>query len=370
MTGGEVLYVRCRNNNRVVWHRLTQEPTDGTYRKRRLRSTMDQNPLILVFTALYLFAVREAVKTAASWGAFHFHYWRALPLKVIAFSLTLIVLLPMLMYPLFVRAVATVQIDLTTWKHLGAFIISGFALFLAGLFPRGTKHLWLLVARSRFGSFPEPWIGPRVTDPNTVFLHPWYSIQVLAILGVVPAALTFWRLSSADGFPTPNAQDVYTVLVGLYASQLAVFFHLAKTRDYLNFYPNQKLLVNGRQLLTIVSVVVVPLLFGLAWVSWVRWLLKESAFAHLVYWVYIGGALAFPYFTNGFIFQVARSRNWAHEDRRPDLYRGVPDAWPIGSTVMAAVLIVIMCLITLRAPSGFRDLAQSDLSNSLLRPKR
>ena len=57
---------------------------------------MPENPAVIAFTLLYIFAFRETAKTGALWGAFQWPDWKHCWRKAVKYSLPILVVIPWL----------------------------------------------------------------------------------------------------------------------------------------------------------------------------------------------------------------------------------------------------------------------------------
>src|SRR6266508_1421858 len=173
---------------------------------------MEQNPFVLVFTAVYLFAFREATKIAGGWGAFQ---WRTSALfwkKIVFFSFTLLVLVPMICYIPFSKLVATFSLGgSTTPLLLENLTWTVLTLLVLGLFPRAPKHLWSLIAKHKLST--KGGDGLIRLEKVDNLPHNFYSYQVLVVLGILPLTIYFisgWWFSGIP--PYPIAVEDFAVL--------------------------------------------------------------------------------------------------------------------------------------------------------------
>lgn len=170
--------------------------------------------LVLVLLTVIMFSFRESVKTAQGWGAFAGENISARSFLIkLLISTAFVAAIPILAVPLFWGFVETVSLRRMR-SAIDAFILVA----LLGVFPRGTKHLWLLIARAvKFAGWANwfNWFNPK-TNPQGKRPPVVYSLQVIGVCLVLPFAVLLHSVPQALDALQPSLKDLWPKLFWRY----------------------------------------------------------------------------------------------------------------------------------------------------------
>lgn len=274
----------------------------------------------LAFVVIYMFSLRESTILAAAWGAFQFKDKRLFWRKFVGCSIPILVILPWVTYILFSKVVAwlTTNSSAGSWGLLGHLSKATAAIVLFGLFPKAAKHGWSLIAR---------WVTNQRKEESTDWLnvnkvlekdlpHPWYSWQVIVVLGVLPfGILLYIGFRHGFRFLVPTITDIKDLSVYALVSQYIVFHKLSQLRNFFYKDSRPRYLVSKRMWLSIPVTVLAPLLFGLLWYLWMLVALAgepNRCWLALVFFLVL--ALPFPFYCEQITLWGAQCLGWT-----PDL---------------------------------------------------
>jgi hypothetical protein len=312
-----------------------------------MRNVPLSEALSLAFAAVYFFSFRQAIQATTEWGAFVSKHNRILWNKCIRYSVPLLLVVPLITYIPFSRVVAELRITSSSgvWHLLGGLIRVTAALVLLGLFPRATKHIWILIARrmtrqgTAEGQPGEGWLNPnKVLDRDLP--DPWYSWQVVFCLGMLPLLILVYTMIAAGvGLFAPTAVDLRNLFVAVYAGLFVVLHHMAKLRRYCYTSSRPRWLWSKRMFLTVPCTILTPLIFGVLCYSWVLALARESNPYRLALGLScLLVALPFPLYCTHSLLLVARPRSWASKEESPEMYESNTWTWK------ACLVLAVVCM--------------------------
>ena len=300
--------------------------------------------ILLVFTAVYLFSFRDAIKVAASLGAFELKK-RSLILKKFTYSILLIVFAPLAMYYFFSRSIADLINQGSNGPNMTSIFLPIGLTILYGLFPIATKHVWNLVARKKLakgrgeGEPGEGWINSSIERLDDYLPHIYYSWQASLVIGLVPVLIIAFQVFHKQFPLSLEKNDLRNLFVAIYAGQLVVLHHMAKLRGY--FYPRHpKFLIYPRTVISFFGCIVIPIVFGIFLFLWLLRLQLETSRIYLILGI-AGLVIAFPfplYCTNS-ILLIARKFEWVSRTERPEIYD--QETWPWKVFFVVAILCAI-----------------------------
>jgi len=297
--------------------------------------------MVLLLLAISSFTFRESTKTAQSWGAFAAEGRPQVSFLIqLGTSLVLIALIPMVGVVFFWREVELLQL---TRRN----IVPTLGLILIwGIFPRGTMHLWSLIATSL-----QRLSGARWTNVNAHRPPFWYSVQAVLAYFLLPLFL-YWTLLPPDKWWPSSSRDVWLRLLFIaYTAEMITLVQIGATHHY--FTTKEHWLLSIRMTLSAIWTVLLPMIFGagaLALVSGYRlcdvasrpWLFPEAPLAldGITSFVVILLFMSMPYGFNQTWLLFAK--RWPDQEKY--IAEGNPWWWKmcfafIGGPLILAVLI-------------------------------
>ncbi len=318
-----------------------------------------QNILVYFFTVVYALSFRASTQRAALWGAFEFYRGGLILSKIMPYSAPILILIPVFSYLPLLWLATNLPYTKDLWlsKEINLAVSLSICLFL-GLFPYSTKHLWGLIADSKFqkgsdeGKPGDGWVNKErqlAGMPDNRL----YSFQVIILLGIIPIfamIIPIYVFNIQIRFPGNLWHHWFTLL---YVGQLLVMFEIGKFRGYFHHHP--KRLLSFRMLLNLFTTILVPSFVGIILYLNIPKMSFDFSITGFYTFLFLVIILPFPFFCTQTMLLCVRPFNWKGEYEKSQLVEhslteiedaGAGNFWKF--CFVMAFIEVLLIIITFR----------------------
>ncbi len=316
-----------------------------------------QQGVVYLYTALYIYVFQESIKTGINWGAFEWIDLSHLFKKVVRYSATLLLLLPIVFYFISTVLIATnCQLKQGDSFTLINFVLIGLS-FLLVFFPLATLNGWALLVRTMIPPRNKVvkiknkvikvekeygWLHSGITKkdlPKESFSHQMIQfIIIILIIVTVPILILRWY-----DFVIPFWNDKFIQIFGItYVSILIWMYHTGDSRNY--FWHPPKNLLGRRMIFNILHTIILPIIIGTMGVYQIAYRLDNGSF-NINYFFLLCFLIPFPFYCNQSTLIFAKMNKWVGESERPEVYQGeYPGVWALFFYLELVIIYIIICL--------------------------
>ena len=276
-----------------------------------------KEPSLYITTFIFLFSFRNSLMVAAASGAFEVYATEADDEEAknpksrygrkFIYAALILVVLPLSAYFPGLGAVGVLanvplsalqSLDLAGLDGLYQNLLILFTILGIGLFPRVSKHVWMLLLKLRQSDVTH-YQNPQ-EEGNKKLPEVEYSVQAIVsycAVFIIISSISVWQHGIGILISQLSISGLFSAL---YISQFIVLYHTGKLRGYYEHKP--KRLLSWRMILAVFVTIIIPGLMGL-------WLMRQDlVFMHAPF-------ILFPLYCNQALLLRAKRKNW--ETRRP-----------------------------------------------------